>query len=111
MLRGTERRQRHSLYSSVFVLNSPGDASSRNKTSDWHASVTRGMNLGLGKRKEKKKYVEIVVVGGILHSCVEAITRTPSYRPSVAFTLRKHSTVCERVGEGGGERLGGEKKV
>lgn len=55
----------------------------------------RGMNLGPGK-----KYAGIVVDRGILHSCVEAITRAPRYRSSVAFTRRQLSA------EGKGSRRG-----
>lgn len=56
------------------------------------------MNLSLGG----KKYAGIVVDRRILHSYVEAITRAPRYRSSVAFTRRKLSTKekCLRTNRG-----------
>lgn len=69
------------------------------------------MNLGLekNKKKKKKKYGGIVVDRGILHSCVEAITRATRYRSSVAFTRWKLSAE-EKKPEKERKRGGGRKK-
>lgn len=73
--------------------------------------VAGGMNLGLEEEEEekRKKYGGIAVDRGILHSCVEAITRATRYRSSVAFTRWKLSAGGKRL-ERGREKEEEEKR-